>query len=118
MRYDDTSGEEIVSLYYVFLAAPTGSFTFMAMGYEQLRETLRESVLSIRPLTAAERDSIGGLRLRTTEMRSGEDLPAFTGRLNSETGPKFTAALNGVEEQHIGAGEPRKYVRKERYTAN
>ncbi len=118
VRYDDNSGEEVISLYYVFLAAPTGSFTFMAMGYEHLRDSLRESVLSIRPLTDAERSSISGLRLRTTEMRSGEDLPAFTGRLQSETGPKFTAALNGVEENHIGRGEPRKYVRKERYSAD
>ena len=49
VRYDDDTGEEVVSLYYVFLAASGGSFTFMAMGYEHLRETLRESVLSIRP---------------------------------------------------------------------
>lgn len=118
VRYDDNTGEEVVSLYYVFLAAPRGSFTFMAMGYGHLEATLRESVMSIRPLTGAERDSIGGLRLRTTEMRSGEDLPGFTGRLNSETGPKFTAALNGVDEGHLGAGEPRKFVRKERYLDN
>ena len=115
VRYDDDTGVEVVSLYYVFLAAAEGSFTFMAMGYEHLRETLRESVLSIRPLTSAERDKIGGLRMRVTEIRSGEDLPGFTARLGSETGPKFTAALNGLEESHVGSGEPRKYVRKERY---
>jgi predicted Zn-dependent protease len=115
VRYDDDTGEETVSLYYVFLAASQGSFTFMAMGYEHLREKLRESVMSIRPLTSSDRESIGGLRMRVTEIRSGEDLDGFTGRLQSETGPKFTAALNGVDENHVGSGEPRKYVRKERY---
>ena len=106
VRYDDDTDEEVVSLYYVFLKAPGGSFTFMAMGYEKFREQLRKSVLSIRPLTDAERNSISGLRMRIAEQESGEDLPGFVNRRGSETGPKFTAALNGVDEEHIGSGQP------------
>ena len=118
VRYDDASGDEVVNLYYVFLAAPVGSFTFMAMGYEHLREPLREAVMSVSPLTDAQRSSITGLRLRVAASKSGEDIPGFVSRTGSETGPKFTSALNGVSEDHVSNGEALKYVRKERYVTN
>lgn len=116
VRYDDSSGEEVVSLYYVFVAADTGSYTFMAMGLEQFREALRASVMSLAPLTDAERGSIGGIRLRTAELRRGEALEGWNKRLDSQWGPAFSAAMNGLDgEGHRGNGELLKYTRKETY---
>ncbi len=116
VRYDDDTGEEVVSLYYVFVAAPGGSYTFMALGLEHLRDQLRESVMSMRALTAAERDSITGLRLRVATRRPGESLEAFAKRLNSKWGPKFLASMNGLDDENqAGNGESLKYTRIERY---
>lgn len=116
VRYDDQSGEEVISLFYVFVATEGGSYTFMSMGREQFREVLRESILSLSPLTDSERKSIVGIRLRTAELRQGENLEAWSKRLGSEWGPVFTAAMNGLPEQgHSGSGELQKYARKEQY---
>jgi predicted Zn-dependent protease len=118
VRYDETADDQVVSLYYVFVAAPGGSYTFMAMGFEEFRETLRKSVMSIRPLSDAERNSIRGLRLRVTAIRPGESLEQWAKRNSSEWGPKFISSMNGLDsEQHIGSGEPLKYVREEKYVA-
>lgn len=116
VRYDDASGEEVVSLFYVFVATNSGSYTFMSMGLEHFREALRESVLSLSPLTDAERNSIGGIRLRTAELHQGESLDAWSKRLGSKWGPVFSSAMNGLPEQgHTGSGELLKYARQEQY---
>lgn len=118
VRYDDSSGEEVISLYYVFVAASNGSYTFMAMGLEHFREAMRESVMSLSPLTDAERDSIGGIRLRTAQLRNGESLEAWNKRLGSAWGPVFSAAMNGLpEDGYSGSGELLKYAREEAYLA-
>jgi predicted Zn-dependent protease len=118
VRYDDSSGEEVISLYYVFVTASNDSYTFMAMGLEKFRQALRESVMSLSPLTAAERNSIGGIRLRTAQLRNGESLDDWSKRLGSQWGPVFSAAMNGLPaEGHSGSGELLKYARKEQYHA-
>jgi predicted Zn-dependent protease len=119
VRYDDDSSEEVISLFYVFVATDSGSYTFMSMGLERFREALRESVLSLSPLTESDRKKIGGIRLRTAELRQGEQLEAWSTRLGSAWGPVFSAAMNGLpEEGHSGSGELLKYARKEQYRPN
>lgn len=116
VRYDDTSADETVSLYYVFVASPGGSYTFMAMGLERWRDTLRDAVLSLRPLTETERRVLGGLRLRTAPLGTGETLEQWNRRLGSAWGPEFSAAMNGLaDSSHTGSGETLKYARREQY---
>lgn len=116
VRYDDSSGSEVVSLYYVFIASPRGSYTLMAMGLEHFRETLREAAMSLRPLTSAERTRISGLRLRTAPIKKGESLAHWASRLGSEWNPEFIASMNGlVDASYKGTGEPLKYAREEHY---
>ncbi|AQA19519.1 hypothetical protein BST95_16030 [Halioglobus japonicus] len=115
LTYTDSSGEAPVSLHYVFFATPEGSYTIMAMGLEKFRPQLRETVASMRPLTSSERDSVGGLRLRTASIAPGESLTAWTQRLGSQWGPKFSASMNGLSDDYKGEGERRKYAREERY---
>jgi predicted Zn-dependent protease len=118
VRYDDSSEEEVVSLYYVFLNTGDMSFTFMAMGYEHLREQLRSSVMSIARLTPAQEQSIGGLRLRVADIAPGESIDAWSKRLNSEWSVDFTAAINGIDSKATRAeSRPLKYVRSETYSA-
>lgn len=117
VRYDDSNDEDVISLFYVFLASPEGSFTFMGMGFERFSDPLREAVMSMRPLTTTERSSIGGLRLRLADTRPGESLQAWSERVGSQWSADLTAAMNGLESSHRGAGESLKYVRRESYTA-
>ncbi|QFU75247.1 hypothetical protein EY643_06045 [Halioglobus maricola] len=115
VTYTDASGEEPVSMHYVFLATPRGSYTMMALGLDQFRPQMREAVMSMRPLTSAERASVTGIRLRTATIGPGETLESWTERLDSRWGPKFSASMNGLEEDHTGTGEVLKYAREERY---
>jgi len=116
VRYDDSSADEVVSLYYVFVAAPGGSYTFVAMGLEHLRDTLRDAVLSLRPLGDEERGKIGGLRLRTAALRGGETLDEWNRRMASAWGTEFSAAMNGLNGPPQGEPDEKlKFARWERY---
>ncbi len=117
VRYDDGSEEGVISLFYVFLDTPGGSFTFMGMGFERLRSPLRDAVMSMRPLTATERNSIGGLRLRLADVRPGESLQAWSERVGSQWSAGLAGAINGVDADYRGSGESLKYVRRETYSA-
>ncbi|MEH6586643.1 MAG: M48 family metalloprotease [Halioglobus sp.] len=118
VRYDDSSDTETVSLYYVFLNTGDSSFTFMAMGFEHLRETLRSSVMSIAKLTAAQEKSIVELRLRVADIAPGESLDNWAERVNSKWSVEFIAAMNGIDDKSAkGKGERLKYAREERYVA-
>ncbi|KAA1194280.1 M48 family metalloprotease [Pseudohalioglobus sediminis] len=115
VRYDDTSGEEAISLFYVFLQTPQQSFTFMGMGLAHFQGALRAAVMSMRPLTDQERNGTGGSRLRVATMQPGESLASFAGRVNTTWSPDLLAAINGVTTQYRGNGELMKYARTERY---
>lgn len=118
VRYDDASEGETVSLYYVFLNTGPNSFTFMAMGYEHLREALRGSVMSIAKLTPAQEKSIRSLRLRVADIEPGESLADWAKRVDSQWSVEFIAAMNGLgDESTRGNREPLKYAREERYVA-
>jgi predicted Zn-dependent protease len=116
VRYDDTSTAGTVSLYYVFLNSGNHSFTFLAMGKEAFQQSLRTSVMSIAPLTAAQARDISGLRLRVATINPGESLDDWSRRVNSSWSPAFTAAVNGLETAPAGPREL-KYVRSELYLA-
>ncbi|MEH6582580.1 MAG: M48 family metalloprotease [Halioglobus sp.] len=116
IRYDDQSGGETVSLFYLFVSVDGLSFTVMSMGYERYRETLKETVLSLRQLTAAERESIGGLRVRLAEVRPGETFTSFGQRVGNEWPAELTGIINGAADNATPvAGSRLKLVRTERY---
>ncbi len=114
VRYDDNSGPETVSLYYVFVQSPRESYAFMAMGLLQHREAMRKAVMSLRPLTAAERNRVGGLRLRVTDLKPGESLEAMATRVGNKWPADLTRAMNGVADNAPASGAT-KYVRPEVY---
>lgn len=112
VRYDDNSGPETVSLYYVFVQSPSDSYAFMAMGLLQHREAMRKAVMSLRPMTAAERNKVGGLRLRVTDLQPGESLEAMATRVGNKWPENLTRAMNGMQQVEPGAT---KFVRPEVY---
>ena len=118
LRYDDTSDDKTVSLYYMLVQSPREKFMVVAMGYEEFRDVLGESALSLGPLSDVERNSIGGLRLRVAEPGGSESLTALSQRTGSKWPPELAAAINGLASKSAPiAGRPIKYSRVERYTA-
>ncbi|MEP1596254.1 MAG: M48 family metalloprotease [Halieaceae bacterium] len=118
LRYDDTSGDQTISLYYMLVQSPREKFMLVAMGYEEFRDVLGNSALTLGPLTDVERNKIGGLRLRIAEPRGGESLTALGQRTGSKWPPQLAAAINGLASKTAPiAGRPIKFSRVERYTA-
>ncbi len=116
VRYDDTSGKETVSLYYVFVQSPRESYTFMAMGLAQHRDTMRKAVMSLRQMRPAERKLVGGQRLRLADLQPGESIKTMGTRVGNQWSPGLTAAMNGVTTSNPRlAGEAIKFVRPETY---
>ena len=117
LRYDDNSGEETVSLYYLFVASGKVTYTVMSMGLEHYRDVLRETVLSLRRLTPQERNSIGGLRLRLSQVKPGDTLVSLGERVGNEWSPELTVIMNGLAKdgQALESGSLLKVVRPERY---
>ncbi len=117
LRYDDNSGEQTVSLHYMLVQAPQQKFMLMVMAYAQFRDMLGTSALSLRQLTAVERNSVGGLRLRVADPLPQEGLVALGQRVGSKWPPELAAAINGLVSSNAPiAGRPIKFSRPERYT--
>jgi predicted Zn-dependent protease len=117
LRYDDTSGGETVSLFYLFTRAPQETFQIVSIAREQHRDALRETVFSLRPLTDADREKVAGLRLRLATPAAGESLESFNVRVGNRWPPDLTRAINGLPE-NSGAppGAVIKVGRVERYS--
>lgn len=117
LRYDDSSGGETVSLFYLFTRAPAQTFQMVAIAREDLREQLRETVFSLRPLTAADRERVTGLRLRLAAPAAGETLDSFSVRVGNRWSPAMFRAVNGLEiDAPLQSGKVVKVGRVERYT--
>ena len=116
LRYDDSSGGETVSLFYLFTRAPKETFQILSIAREQYREALRETVFSLRPLTDADREQVAGLRLRLATPAAGESLDAFNARVGNRWPPDLTRAINGLPDNTSPpAGALLKVGRVERY---
>jgi predicted Zn-dependent protease len=117
LRYDDSSHEKTVSLYYLLVQSPQQKFMLMAMGYDEFRDTLGAAALTLRPLTQPERDSIGGLRMRVTKPQAGDSLAAINERMGSKWSLPLSAGYNGLATPDASViGRLIKYSRTERYT--
>jgi predicted Zn-dependent protease len=116
LRYDDNSSDETVSLYYLFVDIEGDNFTITAMGYERYREELRQTVMSMRKLSVAEAQSIGGLRIRVVGARGGENLAALGQRVGNQWPVELTAIVNGLDaDTDVAAGTPVKITLWEQY---
>ncbi len=116
LRYDDSSGGETVSLFYLFTRAPKETFQIVSIAREQYRDVLRETVFSLRQLTEADRERVVGLRLRLATPAPGESLDAFSKRVGNRWPADLTRAINGLPDGSAApAGDAVKVGRVERY---
>jgi predicted Zn-dependent protease len=83
---------------------------------EKYRETLRQSALSLRPLTALERGAVTGKRLRVVTARAGERFEELGARCGNVWSPTYTALVNGLNPDTVlDGGRLLKTAREERW---
>jgi predicted Zn-dependent protease len=116
VRFEDTSGSEPVSLYYLWVTSPRLAFQVIALGADRYRDQLKETAMSLRNLTAEERESISGDYLRIAEGEAGESLTDFAARSGNILSNDWTEAINDLPQgSTLESGQQVKIILTEPY---
>jgi predicted Zn-dependent protease len=116
VRIADLSGVEPTSIYYLWVESPRTTFQIIGAGPTRYRDVLRDTVMSLRALSAEERESVTGYRLRIVEVLPAETVDEFSARTANAWPPDLTRAANGLPaDARLDAGQLLKIIREERY---
>ena len=119
VKLDDSSGQEPVSVYYVWIDAQGAIFQIVAFGPQRYFEPMRDSAQSLRRMTPDELDSIVAQRIRIESAIAGESYAMLSARTGNAMTAELTAAINGKPDAaELDAGEPVKILREEPYFGN
>ena len=116
VKFNDTSGRETAHIYYLWVTIRDLTYGLIGAGVDRYKENLRKTVLSLRPLTSEERNSITGIRLRIAKAKSGETLAELGKRTGNVWETDYTAMVNNIPENTIlEKGQLIKIAREEPY---
>ena len=119
VTYADTTGKEPMTLYFLWVRMGTMTYQLIGLGPERYHEQLRETAMSLRPMTAEERQSVTVKRLRIAEARAGETLEEFGRRTGNGWTPAYTAVANEIPgDTPLEAGQLIKISHEEPYRPN
>ena len=116
VTYTDDSGREPMHLHFLWVEADHLTFRLIGVGSDKYRDILKQTALSLRPLTAKERESITGVRLRIAVAKPSETVTELGHRTGNFWSPAYAAMMNGImKEKKLEAGELIKIAREEAY---
>ena len=116
LTYEDPSGKEPMYIHFLWVAADKLTYQLIGVGPERLKPSLRETALSLRPLTGKERNSITGLRLRLATAKAGESLADLSQRTGNQWTLAYTAMVNHIpEDKTLETGQVIKIAKEEPY---
>ncbi len=117
VSYLDRSGRAPLYLHFAWVVMAGKTYQLIGLAPDAHRATLRNAALTLRPLTAAERDSVTGKRLRIATARTDERLEDLGARTGNVWSPDYTALVNGLKaEAVLEKGRLIKIAREERWT--
>ncbi|HXZ25650.1 MAG TPA: M48 family metalloprotease [Nitrospiria bacterium] len=116
VTYTDKTGKEPMTLYFLWVRMGAMTYQLIGLGPERYHELLRETAMSLRPLTAEERSSVTVKRLRIAEARAGESLEELVRRVDNSWTPAYTAVANEIPaDKPLEAGQLIKFSHEEPY---
>jgi predicted Zn-dependent protease len=116
VTYTDTTEREPMILYFLWVRMGTMTYQLIGIGPESYRGLLRETAMSLRPMTGEERRSVTAKRLRVVEARAGETLAEMSQRAGNDWTPAFTAIANNLSGgRPLEAGQLVKISHEEPY---
>ncbi len=116
--YAEGSKKKAVTFHLLWLTVDDKVFRVVAAGSDDFREAMRNSVFSLKRLSAADRKSIKVLRLRVVPARAGETVEELSRRAENIAKPGITAVLNDIApDTKLKQGQLLKVARLESYTA-
>jgi predicted Zn-dependent protease len=99
VTYLDRSGRASAYLHFGWVTMAGKAYQLIGLAPVAHRETLRNAVLTLRPLTDVERRGVTGKRLRIVAARSGERLEELGARSGNVWSPAYTALINGLDPE-------------------
>jgi len=115
--YQDKSDRETMHIAFLYVAYRGFIYQLIALAPERYRKAIRGFVLSFRPPTKAEIDSIIETRLRVVSAKAGERLAQLSKRTGNAWDVKMTAVVNGIDSnQKLKEGQLIKIAVKQKYT--
>jgi predicted Zn-dependent protease len=116
VTYTDNSGREPMRMHFLWVATDTLTLQLIGVGSDKYTEVIKQTALSLRPLTDKERNSITGIRLRIADANPGETMTELSRRTGNFWLPSYAAMMNGIaEEKKLESGELIKIAKKEPY---
>lgn len=97
--YLDSSSRTPVYLHFLWVNMAEKTYQLIGFAPAQYRETLKAAVLTLRPMTPPERDTVTGKRLRIVAAHGGERLEDLAARSGNVWPPVYTALANGLNVQ-------------------
>jgi predicted Zn-dependent protease len=117
VTYTDKTGKEPMTLYFLWVRMGSMTYQLIGLGPERYHEVLKETAMSLRPLTAEERQAVTVKRLRITEAHAGETLEEFCLRAGNSWTPAYTAVANEIPaDKPLEAGQLIKISHEEPYS--
>jgi predicted Zn-dependent protease len=115
---DDASSGQSAHIRYLWVTIGKLTYQLIGAGPDRYRQDLKESVLSLRPLTSEERNSITGIRLRIAKAKPGETLAELSKRTKNVWPVDYTAMINNIPvSTNLEKGQLVKIAKKELYVS-
>lgn len=112
----ESERQHITYMHILWVKMQKLTYQLIGVGADQYRPMLKETALSLRPLTVEERNAITSLRLRIVAANAGETLAELGERTGNAWKPDYTAMINNIPiDQKLQAGELIKIARREKY---
>ena len=116
VTYSDKTGKEPMTIYFLWVRMGAMTYQLIGLGPERYHQMLRETAMSLRPMTAEERHSVTVKRLRIAEALTGETLEEFGRRAGNGWTPAYTAVANEIPvDKPLEAGQLIKISHEEPY---
>ncbi len=101
---------------YLWITMNGRTYRLFGGGVESHRTAVRNTVLSLRPLTRQERAGITVKRIRLVKAVKGETITALCKRTDNAWAPAYTAIINGLSANaRLQAGRLIKIAREEKF---
>ena len=92
----DTTGDKTTCVLLAWIELHGKTYRLIGIGPERRKPLLKKTVLSFRPLTSTERNSVPKLRLKIVRARSDENIAQMSRRTNNLWDIGTTIRMNGL----------------------
>ncbi len=116
VTFTDETGRAPMHIHFLWVMMEKLNYQLIGVGSQKYFESMKETALSLRPMTIKERNVITATRLRIATANAGETLENLSRRTGNQWTLPYTAMTNSIDEDvRLEAGQLIKIARQEPY---